>query len=82
MAVGTCGYGYEDWVSRVYPPSTKFGEMLDLYARRLAAVEIDATYLRVPGIATFESMARRTPDGFRFAAQLPNSRTHLPDASA
>jgi uncharacterized protein YecE (DUF72 family) len=57
IAIGTCGYSYKDWVGPVYPPKTKPGEMLDLYAERFAAVEIDATYYRVPGIVTFESMA-------------------------
>jgi len=79
IAIGTCGYSYKDWVGPVYPPKTKPGEMLDLYAQRFAAVEIDATFYRVPGIVTFESMARRTPDGFRFAAKLPSAGTHLPE---
>jgi uncharacterized protein YecE (DUF72 family) len=79
VAVGTCGYSYKDWVGPVYPPGTKSGEMLDLYARRFTTVEIDATYYRVPGASTFESMARRTPAAFRFAAKLPGTGTHLPD---
>ena len=79
VAVGTCGFSYKDWVGPVYPPGTKAAEMLELYARRFPTVEIDATYYRVPGIATFESMARRTPEGFRFAAKLPSAGTHLPD---
>jgi uncharacterized protein YecE (DUF72 family) len=53
--------------------------MLDYYARRFVTVEIDATYYRVPGAVTFESMARRTPEGFRFAAKLPRAGTHLPE---
>jgi uncharacterized protein YecE (DUF72 family) len=79
IAVGTCGFSYKDWVGPVYPLGTKSVEMLELYAQQFATVEIDATYYRVPGIATFESMARRTPDGFRFAAKLPSTGTHLPE---
>jgi uncharacterized protein YecE (DUF72 family) len=82
VAVGTCGYSYKDWIGPVYPPGTKSGEMLDLYAQHFTTVEIDATYYRVPGASTFESMARRTPAGFRFAAKLPGTGTHLPDAAA
>ena len=67
---------------RVYPDGTKPGQMLDLYARRFPTVEIDATYYRVPGIATFESMARGTPDGFRFSAKVPGTATHLPEPGA
>jgi uncharacterized protein YecE (DUF72 family) len=43
IRVGTCGYSYKDWIGPVYPPHSKPGEMLQLYARRFATVEIDAT---------------------------------------
>lgn len=75
--VGTCGYSYREWVGPFYPPATTSGAMLAAYARRFALVEIDATYYRIPGIATFESMAARTPEGFRFTAKVPGSLTHL-----
>jgi len=78
VAVGTCGFSYNDWVGPVYPPGTKPGEMLASYARRFPTVEIDATYYRVPSLATFASMAARTPDDFRFSAKLPGTATHLP----
>ena len=79
VAVGTCGFSYKDWIGPVYAPRTKATEMLGAYARRFATVEIDATYYRVPGMATFDAMARRTPDGFRFAVKLPSAGTHVPD---
>jgi uncharacterized protein YecE (DUF72 family) len=76
VTVGTCGFSYRDWVGPVYPPETKAAEMLELYAERFAIVEIDATYYRIPSLATFASMARRTPPSFRFTAKVPNSATH------
>jgi uncharacterized protein YecE (DUF72 family) len=76
IAVGTCGYSYKDWIGPVYPLGTKSVEMLDVYAGLFSTVEIDSTYYRVPGMATFESMARRTPEGFRFTAKLPGTGTH------
>jgi uncharacterized protein YecE (DUF72 family) len=79
ISVGTCGYSYKDWVGPVYPLKTKPVEMLDLYAQRFATVEIDATYYRVPGAQTFESMARRTSESFLFTAKLPGTATHVPD---
>lgn len=81
LAVGTCGYSYKDWVGPVYPPRTPPARMLDRYAHRFAAVEIDASYYRVPSAATFASMARRTPEGFRFTAKLPGTGTHVPEAA-
>ena len=50
--------------------------MLRYYAHRFAAVEIDATYYRIPSPKTFATMARNTPVGFRFTAKLPGSLTH------
>lgn len=82
VSVGTCGYSYKDWIGPVYPRGTKPAGMLEQYARRFAAVEIDASYYRVPTAATFASMARRTPPTFRFSAKLPATGTHLPDAGA
>jgi uncharacterized protein YecE (DUF72 family) len=89
LYVGTCGYSYADWKGTFYPEKIKASEMLPYYARRFRAVEIDATYYRVLGAKTFASMAKRTPDGFRFAVKVPGSVTHAtgaqtlhPDAAA
>jgi uncharacterized protein YecE (DUF72 family) len=78
IAVGTCGFSYKDWVGPVYPPGTASAAMLERYAERFPVVEIDATYYRVPAAATFASMARRTPEAFRFTAKLPGTTTHVP----
>lgn len=79
VLIGTCGYSYKDWIGPVYPPGTKSIQMLPLYARRFPIVEIDSTYYRVPSASTFESMMRRSPEGFRFTAKLPSAGTHLPE---
>ncbi len=55
--------------------------MLPFYAEYFSAVEIDATYYRVPSEATFASMDRRTPPDFRFAIKLPGTVTHPPAES-
>lgn len=78
--VGTCGYSYADWKGPFYPPDIRPAAMLEFYARTFTAVEIDSTYYRVPGQATFASMAARAPQGFRFCVKLPGSATHVPDA--
>jgi uncharacterized protein YecE (DUF72 family) len=79
--VGTCGFSYKDWIGPVYSPKTKPAGMLELYSSRLPVVEIDSTYYRVPSLATFASMARRTPKDFRFTAKLPGTGTHLASLS-
>jgi uncharacterized protein YecE (DUF72 family) len=78
--VGTCGYSYADWKGPFYPPGIRPAGMLEFYARTLTAVEIDATYYRVPPPSTFASMAARAPRGFRFCVKLPGSATHVPES--
>jgi uncharacterized protein YecE (DUF72 family) len=78
IRVGTCGFSYRDWVGPFYPPGTKAREMLEFYAQRFSAVEIDSTYYRVPSPKSFEAMAERTPPGFLFSVKLPGAATHLP----
>jgi len=80
--VGTCGYSYKDWIGRFYPEGLKSSAMLPFYAEHFSAVEIDATYYRVPSAATFVSMDRRTPPDFRFTVKLPGTVTHLPSEEA
>jgi uncharacterized protein YecE (DUF72 family) len=80
--IGTCGYSYKDWIGRFYPEGIKPTAMLPFYAEHFSAVEIDATYYRIPSVATFASMDRRTPADFRFTVKLPGSVTHLPSDEA
>jgi uncharacterized protein YecE (DUF72 family) len=55
--------------------------MLESYAERFDAVEIDSTYYAIPAPSLFEGMSRRTPPGFRFTVKAPGSITHLPVAA-
>ncbi|MCL6634432.1 MAG: DUF72 domain-containing protein [Peptococcaceae bacterium] len=74
--IGTAGYSYQDWVGAVYPAGSKKGEMLELYAREFSFVEINATYYRMPAGKMMETMAARTPPGFRFAVKAFRQMTH------
>ncbi|MGA8532933.1 MAG: DUF72 domain-containing protein [Candidatus Tumulicola sp.] len=78
--VGTCGFSYKDWIGPFYPAKTKPAEMLPFYAREFCAVEIDSSYYGVPAPRTVESMAARTPAGFRFSFKVPQTITHVPNA--
>lgn len=74
--LGTSGYSFRDWVGPFYPPGTRPAGMLPHYARSFSAVEINATYYRVPPARVFAGMAERTPSGFRFTVKLPSAATH------
>ena len=74
--LGTSGYSFRDWVGPFYPPGVRSAEMLPHYARSFSAVEINATYYRIPPPRIFARMAERTPPGFRFTVKLPAAATH------
>ena len=66
IIVGTAGFSYADWRGPFYPDGLPQSAMLEYYAGRFPAVELDYTYYRMPMARTMEAMARRTPDGFEF----------------
>jgi uncharacterized protein YecE (DUF72 family) len=78
VLVGTCGFSYRDWVGPFYPLGTRSADMLEYYARRFRAVEIDSTYYAIPKPQLFERMAARTPPAFTFTVKAPGSVTHVP----
>lgn len=76
ILIGTSGFSYDDWRGHFYPPDLKKGEMLPFYARRFPAVEVNSTYYRLPSAATMFQMARKVPEGFRFAVKASGEMTH------
>ena len=57
IVVGTSGFSFGDWVGPFYPPGTPRTKMLELYAETFAAVEVNATYYRIPPPSTMASLA-------------------------
>lgn len=77
--VGTSGYSYDDWIGGFYDKGIRRSDMLQEYAQRFGFVEIDSTYYSMPNPLMFLNMARKTPDGFKFAVKLHASMTHSRD---
>lgn len=59
-----------------YPAGSKPQGFLPLYAERFDTVEIDSTFYRIPAARTVEQWRERTPEGFIFAAKVPQTITH------
>ena len=74
--VGTSGYSFRDWVGPFYAKGTRASEMLTQYVRHFPAVEINATYYKLPGPRTFASMEAKTPKSFRFVVKFQAAITH------
>ena len=76
IVIGTSGYSFADWVGPFYPPGMRAAEFLAFYARHFGAVEVNATYYRIPDRGLFERMVQKTPDGFRFVVKLNQAMSH------
>ena len=74
--LGTSSWMADGWVGSFYPPGTRQADFLTHYARRYDTVEIDSTFYRIPAAKTVQQWRERTPDGFTFAAKVPQSITH------
>jgi uncharacterized protein YecE (DUF72 family) len=80
IQIGTSGYSYAEWVNTgFYPPGTRSGEMLSIYARTFPITELNFTWYQMPKAAAIERMRQHAPPGFRFAAKLTRTLTHEVD---
>ncbi len=73
---GTSGFSAEGWVGTFYPDKTQPKDFLSLYSRKLDAVEVDSTFYRMPAESTVRKWYEQTPEGFLFAAKVPQIITH------
>jgi uncharacterized protein YecE (DUF72 family) len=71
--VGTSGFSYPDWTPRFYPPGTRPADRLSVYAARLPALELNATFRRRPTASAIAGWVRATPPEFRFAVKAQRS---------
>jgi uncharacterized protein YecE (DUF72 family) len=74
--VGSSGFSYKSWKGVFYPKGVKEADFLAYYAARLASVEVNNTFYRMPGVATIERWVSQVPGSFRFAVKAPQRLTH------
>lgn len=77
VRIGTAGWSYRHWVGPFYPESTRGRDMLDAYARRLDAAEINNTFYSLPKAETLRGWAETVPPGFVFALKVHRRVTHM-----
>ena len=75
--VGTSGYNYAEWKGTFYPPKLPAAQMLEYYAQRLATVEINYTFYRMPNAKIVTGWDATTPGGFIFVLKAPQRITHI-----
>jgi uncharacterized protein YecE (DUF72 family) len=74
--VGTSGWSYGHWRGLFYPRALKPSDWLPYYAARLATVELNMSFYRLPPEAMLETFKARTPDDFLFAVKAWRLITH------
>ncbi len=74
--LGSCAWQHESFDRCFYPPRLANRDQLPFYARHFNAVEIDASFYRVPAPRTVDRWVAATPDTFRFALKAPRTLTH------
>ncbi|MDP3936789.1 MAG: DUF72 domain-containing protein [Deltaproteobacteria bacterium] len=76
LYLGTQSWSHKSWEEVFYPEGAAPGDYLAYYATRFRAVEVDATFYRIPSESMTKRWARALPDGFRFSAKVPQVITH------
>jgi len=77
LHIGTSGYAYKEWKGSFYPADLPAKQMLGYYGERFGAVEINASFYRLPTAATLTSWATDVPADFSFAFKSPQRITHF-----
>ena len=77
LHIGTSGWSYPTWKPAFFPDGLPAKRFLEYYATQLNAVELNATFRRMPAATAIAGwIAAATPD-FRFAAKAHQSITHF-----
>jgi uncharacterized protein YecE (DUF72 family) len=76
LYLGTSGWSYADWEGTLYPEGLPSGSRLAEYAKHYPTVEIDSTFYGTPRRSTVEKWREIVPEGFLFAAKVPQEVTH------
>jgi len=77
LRIGTSGWSYASWKPAFFPEKLPSKRFLEFYGTRLNAVELNATFRRMPTASAIAGWVGATPQDFRFAAKVHQSITHF-----
>lgn len=75
--IGTSGWSYPTWKPAFFPEKLPSKRFLEFYATQLNAVELNATFRRMPTAGAIAGWLAATPADFRFSAKAHQSITHI-----
>lgn len=76
VLTGTSGFSYKEWKGSFYPDDLSADRMLSFYASRFPAVEINATFYRMPTETQLLDWAGQVPETFTFVLKASQRITH------
>ena len=74
--IGCPMWGYKEWVGNFFPRHTSPSDFLQLYSRRLTAVEGNTVFYALPSAETVARWKQETPETFRFCPKVSRSISH------
>lgn len=75
--VGCAKWGRKDWVGKIYPKGTKEADFLSHYAKFFNAIELNATFYKLPTKFQTASWKSKVGSGFRFCPKFSDKITHI-----
>jgi uncharacterized protein YecE (DUF72 family) len=76
IRLGTSSFTATGWQGSFYPKGLRPADYLSYYAQKFDTVEIDSTFYATPNVSVVRSWNAKTPEGFLFAAKVPQEITH------
>jgi uncharacterized protein YecE (DUF72 family) len=77
LYIGTSGWSYPTWKPAFFPEKLPARRFLEFYSTQLNAVELNATFKRMPAASAIQGWISSTTPEFRFAAKAHQSITHF-----
>jgi uncharacterized protein YecE (DUF72 family) len=75
--VGCAKWGRKDWIGKVYPPGTKEEDFLSHYAQLFNAIELNATFYKIPSFKQTQEWKSKVGKNFLFSPKISNSISHI-----
>jgi uncharacterized protein YecE (DUF72 family) len=75
--IGTSGWNYPHWQGPFYPSDLPQNQWLPYYAERLASVEINNTFYKLPERFTLEQWKASVLESFVFSAKASHYINHM-----
>jgi uncharacterized protein YecE (DUF72 family) len=75
--VGCAKWGRKDWIGKVYPQGTREEDFLSHYAQLFNAIELNATFYKIPSFKQTQEWKGKVGKNFLFSPKISNSISHI-----